>query len=492
MHLHIDSLFRKRQTPSTVHAVTSENPQPDDPPAPTWAGMGVAYDEKRLPPTFWMIIAALTLGLIVSVAFQSAESGTFLLLMVLALPAGLAARSLGQPADKKWLPNLLMAGWAAKMFASGGRYWALQVLYNGVGDATGYHGRGVQYSPIWRSLQLPPLGTGTDFIDAAAGFLYIPYIPTKLGGFFIFATLAFVGQILYYTAFRRSVKTVGLKWYALLVFFFPNIIYWPSSIGKESLITLFIGLSAYGAVRLFADYRPKWVAVLAIGLTGAGLIRSHIALLLILSVAGAMFLGRRPTLEAARLRRLISLVGIAVVLVAAVSYAIQDFGVDLSAGVSASLVEDELDPIFSGVEDQTDKGGSAVEGTAIRSPLDVPEAVLRVVFRPLPTDAHNIQALVSSIVEGSFLLALFIWRTPAIVKNFRARWREPYVMFALIYTAGFIFGHSPVLNLGIMARQRSQLIPFVLVLLVALGAGKTSEPKPTVPEQGSVPAGNQF
>ena len=232
MHLHIDSLFRKRQTPSTVHAVTSENPQPDDPPAPTWAGMGVAYDEKRLPPTFWMIIAALTLGLIVSVAFQSAESGTFLLLMVLALPAGLAARSLGQPADKNWLPNLLMAGWAAKMFASGGRYWALQVLYNGVGDATGYHGRGVQYSPIWRSLQLPPLGTGTDFIDAAAGFLYIPYIPTKLGGFFIFATLAFVGQILYYTAFRRSVKTVGLKWYALLVFFFPNIIYWPSSIGN--------------------------------------------------------------------------------------------------------------------------------------------------------------------------------------------------------------------------------------------------------------------
>lgn len=67
------------------------------------------------------------------------------------------------------------------------------------------------------------------------------------------------------------------------------------------------------------------------------------------------------------------------------------------------------------------------------------------------------------------MLLLFIWRLPAMVRGFWSKARDPYVMFSLVYTAGFIFGHSAVLNLGIMARQRSQLIPFVLVILVAMG-----------------------
>lgn len=414
-------------------------------------------------------MATLFVGLIGAFALQSIEASTFVLLMVLAFPVGWAARSVPGSLDRSWLPNLIMAGWVAKLVASSGRYWALEVLYNGVGDATGYHNHGVRYAPIWRSLQLPPLGTGTEFVQAATGFLYIPFIPTKLGGFVLFATLAFLGQVLTYVAFRRALPHSGLKWYAALVFFYPNIVYWPSSIGKESLMILFIGLGTYGAVRLLEDYRTRWVAVLAVGLTGAGLIRSHIALLLVLSVAAAMFVGTRPSLEAARFRRVVSMAAMAVVLVGAVSFAIQDFNIDLSGGVSESLLEDELDPIFAGVEEQTDTGGSAVEGSAIRSPLDVPQAVMRVIFRPLPTDAHNTQALVNSIVEGSLLLALFIWRTPAIIRNFRARWRSPLVFLSLTYTIGFIFGHSPVLNLGIMARQRSQAIPFIMVLLVELG-----------------------
>ena len=151
-------------------------------------------------------------------------------------------------------------------------------------------------------------------------------------------------------------------------------------------------------------------------------------------------------------------------------YALEDFNIDVSSGISETLLEEGLDPIFAGVEQQTDKGGSAVEGSAIRSLADVPEAVFRVVFRPLPSDAHNAQALVSALLEGTFLLVLFVWRMPSILRNLVHKWREPYILFSLAYTGGFIFGHSAVLNLGIIARQRSQAIPFILALLVVLGS----------------------
>jgi hypothetical protein len=418
---------------------------------------------------------------------RTGHVGTFTLLLVLAIPIGWVGRTMPNVVDHRWLPTMLVLGWATKLVASGARYWALEFLYNGVGDATGYHNFGTLYAPVWRSFHLPPLGTGTQFIQAATGFLYAPYTPTKLGGFFLFATLAFFGQLLLYAAFRHAFPKSRLKTYAALIFFFPNIVYWPSSIGKESLILPFISIAAYGAVRLFTDYRPKWVLAIAFGLLGSGLIRSHIALLLVLSISGAMFLGHRPRLPGVRTRRLLSMLGIAIVLVASVSFAIQDFGIDLSAGISSSLVEEELDPIFSGVENQTDRGGSAVSGTGIRSPLDVPEAVMRVVFQPLPWDANNAQTLASSIFEGSLLLGLFVLRGPRILRNLRKHWRDPYVTFSLIYCAGFIFGHSPVLNLGIVARQRSQMIPFVLVLLVALGTKPSRDAGTVAPEPALIP-----
>ncbi len=423
----------------------------------------------RLPWGLWAILAVLFMALVGSFAFGATEAGTFALLILLAFPIALMAKNAASPLDSQWIPNWIMAGWAAKLAASIGRYWALEVLYNGVGDATGYHNFGTRYADMWRALEVPPFGTGTEFIQWATGVLYIPYTPTKLGGFVLFATIAFVGQILLYLAFRRARPHARLKWYAGLIFFFPNIVYWPSSIGKESLMIFFIGIAAYGAVRMFAEYQAMWMAVVAIGLVGTGVIRSHIALLIIGSLTVAVVFGRGPENAPARMRRLISAVVAVILLVGVGAWAIQDFGIDLSSGVSDELLTEELDPIFAGVEEQTDKGGSAVEGSAIRSPLDVPEAVLRVVFQPLPWDAHNTQALVNSFVEGMFLLLLFIWRLPAIARGFFRKARDPYVMFSLVYTAGFIFGHSAVLNLGIMARQRSQLIPFVLVILVAMG-----------------------
>lgn len=443
---------------------------------------------RTWPAAFWIAVCALVIGFLTMQWAGPAEAETFLLLLVLAFGIGLIARSMSTPLDGTWIPSLIIWAWVVKIMASAARYLALELLYGGSGDATGYHGKGIQYAPLWRSFNPPELGTETEFVQGITGLIYAPYTPTKLGGFFIFATIAFVGQVLLYAAFRRAFPSRRVKWYAALIFFFPNILYWPSSIGKEALMLFFIGCGAYASVRLFSEFRLRWLLLLGFGLAGCGVIRSHIALLLALSLVGALVLGRGTAANSNRGIRLITLFVVVLISAFVVRYALEDFGIDLSGGISDSLVDEELDPIFSNVEDQTDKGGSAVEGSAIRSPADVPEAVIRVIFRPLPTDAHNVQALANSIVEGLFLLLLFIWRGPAIIRNLIRHWRDPYILFSLLYTAGFVFGHSAVLNLGIIARQRSQAIPFILVLLVELG--KKPEPRGDrlpAPDAGDTP-----
>jgi hypothetical protein len=103
---------------------------------------------------------------------------------------------------------------------------------------------------------------------------------------------------------------------------------------------------------------------------------------------------------------------------------------------------------------------------------DVPAAIGRVLFRPYPTEAHNAQALLSSL-EGVALMALLIWRLPRMIRGLSSLRRRPYLMFSLFFTVGFVTVFSAIFNLGILARQRSQVLPFVLVLLVGLGWPQT-------------------
>jgi hypothetical protein len=423
---------------------------------------------KRFPGLGVTLLLLLSTSALIALMVGWSETRTMVLLVVLGLLISFLARRLASPLDRGWIPNLVVLAWGAKMVAAAARYWALQVLYGGAGDATGYQGAGRVLAPVWRSLQVPFFERGTTFVDAVTGLLYVPQVPTKLGGFLLFATLAFLGQMLLYSAFRHAFPGGSLKWYAGLIFFFPNLLYWPASIGKDSLMLLFIGVAAYAVVRITNSYQLRWVPIFASGALGCAWIRSHISLALVIAFLVASLFGRsmQPRTGTGRFA---VLVGISAIGVFIGQVAARDFGLDPGIAITDVVEEDVIDPIFTDVEDQTSQGGSAVEGKAIRSPGEVPGAILRVIFRPLPPDAHNVQALANSLVEGSFLLLLFIWRTPTIVRSVVRRIREPYILFCLTYAAAFIYGHSAILNLGIVARQRSQVMPFVLALLVALG-----------------------
>lgn len=420
------------------------------------------------PSSLTAILVVMVILLIGSLVLNQASIGSVVLIVVMGIPVLMAGRWLASPTDAAWLPTAIAAGYLAKLVASGARYWVLIEVYNGVGDAGGYHTDGLAAADVWRSFSVPEFGNGTDFIAPLVGFFYVPFKPTLLGGFFIFATLAFIGQLFMLAAFRRISTPFYTKLYAAGILFLPTIAYWPSSIGKEAVIFLFMGPAVYGAVRLLSEYRLRWTIPLAIGLLGVGVVREHIAFMLAAALALTLALAKAPPVSAAVLRRL-GLLGVgAGILALAVMATSQRFGFDLSAGVSLEMVSEDVDPFLEGLSERTGIGGSAVEGGVIQSVEDIPEALLRVIYRPLPWEADSAQILASGL-EGGFLLALTVLRLPAILKNLRHLRRKPFALFSLFFTGGFIFAFSAIVNLGVLARQRSQVLPFLLALLIEMG-----------------------
>lgn len=414
-----------------------------------------------------LIVSAFTVFIAYVIGARAFERHLILLALVALLLGYFGGQKLATRADS-WLPTYLVLAVAVKLAGASARYYVLQVIYAGNGDAGRYHLFGLQLSDLWRDLVVPEIATagfgssGTRFTAWVTGLLYGPYEPTLLGGFWIYGLLALVGQVFVYLGYRRSTSR-NLKWFALLILFWPTLVYWPSSIGKEALLILFLGIAFWGAAGLYGSYRFRWLVPIAVGLFLTSQIRVHVAALATAGVLAGTALERwsgRPRVSSRRLLML----GMGVVLSIPLIIGVADrFGVGLD-----SLSTEDLDPVFQSVGDTTGQGGSAVAGGVIRGPLDVPGGVLKVLFRPLPTDANNAQTLVAS-VEGMMLLGLVVWRAPTMISNRSLLRSSPMLIMSLTFTLLFIWAWSAILNLGILARQRALVLPFFLALVAAMG-----------------------
>jgi hypothetical protein len=360
---------------------------------------------------------------------------------------------------------ILFAAFAAKMIGGVARYVVTFEVYGGRADAGGYHGSGSRiaqsfWDGTWDRVlpqEVPEL-VGTEFIRLVTGLVYTVTGPTKLGGFLVYSWLGFWGLYLFYRAFRLAFHEGDHRRYALTVLFLPSLLYWPSSIGKEAWMLFTLGIAAYGAANVLT-YRPRGYPVLVLGLAGTAAVRPHMTLL----VFGAFFVGnlvRRRSWRASRFGLLGRIAGLAlVVLIGAVvlARAADFFHLD-------SIDRGSVTQVLDRTTDQSAKGGSEFEAGRLTSPAEYPTAVVSVLFRPFPWEAGNTQALVAA-AEGVLLMLYFVISLPRIVHAPRTAVRNPYVAFAFAYSAMFVFAFAAVANFGLLARQRTQLLPFVLVLL---------------------------
>jgi hypothetical protein len=360
--------------------------------------------------------------------------------------------------------RLLPWALAAKLASTLPRFAVAFALYDGNADASAYHDAAVRLGQVIRDGNLFPhieAVAGTSFIQWLTGVIYAVTGPTKLGGFFVFSWMGFWGLWFFYRAFVIACPEGDRRRYAVIVFFLPSLLFWPSSIGKEAWMAFALGLSAWGTARILRHVRGGLVA-LGGGLVALVQVRPHVAAIVAVAALVALLLRRPPA--GARVTAPLSKMGVIIV-----------------AGVGVILVLNATEAFFGLDEfnsqairatreragEQTDEGGSAFEhagsNTAF-SPRQFPMATINVLFKPFPWEANNAQALIASF-EGGLMLALFVLSYRRLLGSVRSILHTPYVLFCMVYVVVFIYGFSSFSNYGVLTRQRVQVLPFVLVLV---------------------------
>lgn len=333
-------------------------------------------------------------------------------------------------------------------------------------DARAYYKWGIINEAYFRVLDFGPFTdpdlwrhsdwSGTHFVGLVAGIGLAFIGQSWLGLFAIFTTLQFVGSLLFIRAYRRaSPEKAGPRpdVYPAVVLLMPSLWFWPSSVGKEALLILAMGLVTAGYVGKHG--RSNWALTVA-GLALTYCVRQE--LLLVLGIALALAaLGGVGRWTTARLLQTVLLVAVGL---SSLTMALDKI---LDPESDVGTVQDYV--AMQGT--RNDYGGSSVApvGSGLAA---VPMAIVNTSMRPFIWEAHNSAALVSAIE----LMALWVYlsfRRRGIAEGLRRCRSNRVLRFSGAMSIIYVVALGLTLaNLGLMARQRSLLFPF-LFMFVELG-----------------------
>ena len=236
---------------------------------------------------------------------------------------------------------------------------------------------------------------------------------------------------------------------AWLLFFWPTLWFWPSSIGKEAVLLLAVGLVTLGYVG--RHERIHWIPIVA-GFALALAIRPHLAGVLAVAICVAEWTSREWTF--ARLLQSVVMSALAVWLL------VTAFGMLSLADIEAA------EQLLRTTAEQTNQGGSAFD-TGGGYATAIPMAFVNILFRPFITEANSPMALVSSLE----MMAVLGARVPqpaarAVQSAVVAAQSAPEICDSVHVSLRLMIGLT-FQNFGIIARQRALVMPMLLLMFVA-------------------------
>ncbi len=374
------------------------------------------------------------------------------------------------------LARMLLWGMVATVVGVFVRYFFVTVVYNDASDAVAYSQGAGELAGLMKQgvfTTVPPgleaFPPETQRIGLVLAFVYLVTGTSRWAGSIVFAWLAFGGRLLLWRALRRAVPEADDKRYLMLLLFFPSLLYWPASIGKEALMFVALGVVSFAAAQLLAErVSAASVALFVVGLAGLLYIRPHLAAIGVAALGVASLVGTLGGLgKGAKLKstvvRVVALIVLVAVAVVVFSQTARFFGTAEDGGG----VTDVLDKTLT----QTSIGGSAFVAPAVSSPLDIPWAIITVIFRPFLWEVSGASTLIAA-AEGAVLLGLAVTGWRRVVGGIKLSLRRPYLVFVLTFTGAFIMAFSYIGNFGILARQRSIMLALVFVFLTAPAIAK--------------------
>jgi hypothetical protein len=360
----------------------------------------------------------------------------------------------------KFLKLLFGAGVILRLAAAGAFIWLGFSVYHASVDSFHYWSAGLSlangYSGLGWAVFQPPWSS-TNLICNICGMIMLitgNALPTL---FVIFTLTALWGGHFFYRAFCIAFPDGDRGLYGLLVVLLPSILYWSSAIGKDAMAQLFIGISAYGFARVVRRLNALAILICAGGLAGTALARPHVAAMLATSMLLPFTLGRTRggwMTMSAKILLVPILAGATFFMISQAQSFVGAETSDFNSSVERLLLQSKM----------SQSGGSQYnEGISMASRLLHGPFL---VFRPFPWEVHSVQAAIAGL-EGLGLL-LLAWRKRRMVWALIRQWREPYVLFVVLFMLEFSLIFSVAAsNFGTLVRERIMLLPIFLMLFCA-------------------------
>jgi len=390
------------------------------------------------------------------------------LVLVVLLGGGVLYGALRRKTPFQAAPLLLLLALVARPVGSMARYDLAREFYGHPGDALHYYESGLERSDQLLALDFSFLEEedrwwGTPALELISGLVLTVVGASIRAEFAVFGLASFLGIAFLVMALARAQPPPTTRGYLLMVAFWPSLLYWACSIGKEAVLVLATGIVTLGYVG--DGRRARWGLAVA-GIALAFVIRPHYAMVVAAAMAIAELLARRGRLDVRRAIEVVA-VGLAALVVARLAFS--------QLGIEAYELSD-VRAFVDEASGQTAQGGGEI--SLAEGALAVPLAFVNILFRPFLFEAHHVLALGSAIEMTVFWgVVLYRRRTSwAAVRNWRRhRFLRLALPLALLYTLmiGITFS-----NLGIVARQRVLVLPLLFAFPFAAPPRPRARPRP--------------
>lgn len=342
--------------------------------------------------------------------------------------------------------SVLKKLWGFHLMVSIGFYFFTR---NGGGDAWGYWYKVKDMLPyqFWEFLLTEK---GTYFIFA------LNYIPANILGMgflantLLYALFGFIGFVFFFVI---AIKTIpdntkfGQIYLFPALFFLPNLHFWSSGVGKDSLLFLCVGMFVYSLLNI-----SRRIPLLILALLIAYLIRPHIVLFLLLAFGLAYLLDTKiQPFKRVFLSVVLLSIGIAIL------PTVMEFAkIDEASVESFEEFSENKSDLLS--RDQT---GSRIDASSASYPVKL----FAFLYRPFFFDINGLPALVASL-ENLLLLLLSI--KVLFSKPITAFRKAPFIVKGLLLflVLGTLAFSATLANIGIMIRMRNMFLPGLIIFIL--------------------------
>lgn len=252
-----------------------------------------------------------------------------------------------------------------------------------------------------------------------------------------------IGLTLLYLSIKRYLFYLNKLW--IVILFTPSMSFWSSGLGKDSISFMATCLFLYSITRSNTSWRLITIAFISMFM-----VRPHIAAMMLVSFVIYFIVKSKAHI----ILKFIILPVIAASLFLTLGFVQQYVGIE----------DTSLDAVSSYIDSRQSanlEGGSSLDIASMSYPMQM----FTYIFRPLPFEAHNAVALITSF-ENTALLLIFLYVFLKSKSSFKTFFRnENLWLFMYAFLTCTMLALTTA-NLGIATRQKWMFMPVLIYLLI--------------------------